>query len=295
MLTESLSSEPIGILGSGRLAQALGRLLLDEGAPVVCLAGRDPARTRLAAAFVGAEGVPVAGLGSRAARIIIAVSDAALPEVAETLAAAPAGLEIALHTCGTRDIEELQPLRRRGIACGTLHPLQTVASPLQGVAALRGAAFAISGDAAAVLWAEEIVQRVKGQILKIPPAARPLYHAAAVMASNYVAALLDAAQTLLAAAAGKDRDAVLAALEPLVRASVENILARGPVAALTGPIERGDAATVRAHVTALAAATPEIRELYRAAGLQTLDMARRKALDAASAEGIKTILRGTDE
>jgi predicted short-subunit dehydrogenase-like oxidoreductase (DUF2520 family) len=286
-------SEPIGIAGSGKLAQAIGRLLRERGEPVVCIAGRDPFRTRLAAEFIG-DGVEPAGLAElpgRASRLLIAVSDSALHDVAEALAAGVSGTGLALHTCGAKDIEELAPLRLRGFSCGTLHPLQTICSPEQGVAALRGAAFAVSGDGPGVEWAERIVELLGGRTLRIRPEARPLYHAAAAMASNYVAALLDAAQSLLATAAGEDGDSALRALGPLVRTAVDNILERGPVAALTGPIERGDAGTVRLHLDALASVSPVIRDLYCAAGLQALDMARRKGLAAGAADRTEALLR----
>jgi predicted short-subunit dehydrogenase-like oxidoreductase (DUF2520 family) len=259
----------------------------------VCIAGRDPARTRLAAAFIGdgVEPAEYAVLPNRASRLLIAVSDSALEDVAEALARDVSGTGLALHTCGARGIGELAPLRSRGFSCGTLHPLQTICRPEQGVAALPGSAFAVSGDGPAVEWAERIVELLGGQPLRIPPASRPLYHAAAVMASNYVAALIDAAQSLLAAAAGEDRDSALRALAPLVRRAVENTLEQGPVAALTGPIERGDAATVRLHLDALALTPPGIRDLYRAAGLQTLDVARRKGLASGPADRMEALLR----
>jgi predicted short-subunit dehydrogenase-like oxidoreductase (DUF2520 family) len=158
MLSERRPSEPIGIAGSGKLAHAIGRLLRERGEPVVCIAGRDPVRTRLAAEFIGDEVEPVgyAELPGRASRFLIAISDSALKDVAEALAAGVPGTGLALHTCGAKDIEELAPLRLCGFSCGTLHPLQTICSPEQGVAALRGAAFAVSGDGPGVDWAEQM-------------------------------------------------------------------------------------------------------------------------------------------
>lgn len=290
------ASAPIGIAGSGRLAQALGRKLREQGEPVACIAGRDKDRARAAAEFIGG-GVQVttfSGLPCCAGRFLIAVSDSALGEVARALAAGcPAG-GIALHTCGAAGEEELRPLREVGVACGTLHPLQTVATPLQGAAALAGAAFAVSGDAAAEAWAERIATGLGGTVLHVPAAARPMYHAAAAMASNYAVALIDAAVSLMAAASGADAGTSRRALAPLVRAAVENALENGPAAALTGPIERGDAGTVARHLEALAAAPAAVRELYRAAGLHTLDLARRKGLAPGPAKRIEEILeRGT--
>ncbi len=288
-----METAPIGIAGTGRLAQALGRILREQGEPVVCIAGRDACRARRAAEFIGG-GVEAAAFGvlpRRAGRFLIAVSDRALPDVARALAAGcPAG-GIALHTSGAAGEEELQPLRERGVACGTLHPLQTVAAPEEGAAALAGAAFAVSGDRAAADWAERIAGRLGGTVLSIPAGARPLYHAAAVLASNYVTALIDAASGLLSAASGTDERTSRRALAPLVRAAVENALEKGAEAALTGPIERGDTETVARHLVALAAAPPTVRELYSAAGRHTLELARRKGLEPGAARHIDEMLR----
>ena len=275
------------------MARALGRVLRECGEPVACVAGRDPLRTRLAAEFIGADVEPV-GFGElpgRASRFLIAVSDGAIRGVAEALAVGVTGNEIALHTCGAKGIEDLEPLRARGVACGTLHPLQTICDAEQGTAALRGAAFGMAGDEAALCWARGIAARLGGQALCIGAAQRPLYHAAAVMASNYVAGLIDAAQSMMAAATGSQEDAARRALAPLVRAATENILERGPAAALTGPIERGDLETVRLHLEALHSGPPGIENLYRAAGLRTVDVARRKGLGAPAAEAMKAMLR----
>ena len=283
----------IGIAGSGRLAQALGRALLQCGEPVVCVAGRDPLRTRLAADFMGpaVEPVEFGELPARASRLLIAVSDFAILPVASALAASAGGDEIALHTCGAKGLEDLQPLRLLGVACGTLHPLQTICSAEQGAAAVRGAAFGIAGDEAALVWAQQIVERLEGHALTIGLAERPLYHAAAVMASNYLAVLIDAAESMLSAATGSSADAARHALAPLIREAVDNVLERGPAAALTGPIERGDIETLRLHLAAFSSVAPSIQSLYRSAGLHTVELAQRKGLAESAAEEMKAILR----
>src|ERR1039457_1913216 len=84
-----------------------------------------------------------------------------------------------------------------GRACGTLHPLQTVANPEEGVRVLPGVAFAIDGAREATAWAERLVGLLDGLTLHVPAASRPLYHAAAVMASNYVTALMSTAVMLM--------------------------------------------------------------------------------------------------
>jgi predicted short-subunit dehydrogenase-like oxidoreductase (DUF2520 family) len=286
----------IGIAGGGRVAQALGRLLRQRGEPVVAVASRDPEHARVAAAFIGGvEAVTYQGLAKRAPRVLIAVSDDALPLVAATLA--ESGMEggEALHTCGARGPEALAALAAKGVSCATIHPLQTVASPLEGLAALPGCAFGITGEGPAAEWAERIAALLGGRALRIPSEQRALYHAAAVMASNYVIALIDAAAMLMGAA-GIQEDEALAAIAPLVRASSANALSLGPMRALTGPVERGDVETVSLHCDALVvAASPTVRGLYRAAGLHAVEIARRRGLSETSARKLEELLRKSGE
>lgn len=259
------------------MAQALGRLLRESGCPVVAIAGRDPQRTRQAAAFVGVRGVTLAELARVASRWLIAVRDEALATVAADLAGAGAQAGIALHTSGVHGPEALRPLTDVGVSCGALHPLQTIATPEQGLHALRGAAFAVTAEGAAAEWAEEIVRVAGGWTLRIPARRRAAYHAAAVLASNCLVGLLDAAVRLMSAAGIASHEA-LRALAPLVRASCENALALGPEAALTGPIRRGDLETIALHWQALAEAPPTVRELYRVCSLHLIALARRGGL-----------------
>jgi len=271
------------------VGQAIGRLLYENNQPVVCVAGRTLERARAAAIFIGSdvEAVSLAELPERTPRVLICVPDSALDSLA-------GGLElragIALHTCGARGADALEPLAGHGVSCGAIHPLQTITDPLTGARVLRGAAFAISGDGPALAWAEQIVHAAHGRALRIADSERPLYHAAAVMASNYLVALIAAAEELMAAAGIAPADARYA-LAPLASASLENTLRAGPAAALTGPIERGDASTVAAHLEALSAASDTVKRLYLAASLQTLALARKRGLPEDRAAGIERLLR----
>jgi predicted short-subunit dehydrogenase-like oxidoreductase (DUF2520 family) len=162
---------PIGIAGTGRVAQALGRLLGDAGEPVFAVAGRDAVRTAAAAEFIGhgAEAVSFERLAARAGRVLIAVSDDAISEVAARLAAAGMRSGAALHTCGARGPEELAPLQAAGVSCGVLHPLQTIATAERGVAVLGGAWFAVAGDDAASAWARRICELLGAKVLAVAP------------------------------------------------------------------------------------------------------------------------------
>lgn len=110
------------------------------------------------------------------------------------------------------------------------------------------------------------------------------------MASNYSVSLLDAAGKLMSAATGVESDASLRMLAPLVRTSMENAFTQGTSAALTGPIERGDGETVALHLDAIDSEAPSIRDLYVAAGLQTLKLARRKGLAEEAAASVEAVL-----
>jgi len=287
----SFDAERIAVAGAGRLAQALGRLLRERGEPVTAVASRQPAHAQAAALFIGGvEPVPYAELPARAGRVLIVVSDEAITPVAALLAAAGMKQGCALHTCGACGPEALQPLAAAGVSCATLHPLMTVSSPARGLSALPGSAFAISGDQPAAAWAERIAALLDGLPLRIPSPLRPLYHAAAVMASNYLIALLDAAVTIMAEI-GIERRQALRAIRPLAQATIDNVLDLGPLEALTGPVHRGDAATISSHLAALSRLSPSLPALYRAAGLHTLELARRRGLPEDKAARILELLR----
>ena len=285
----------IAIAGSGRVAQAFGRALQELGIKIDLVASRNSDHARNAVAFIGGGAVPVTynDLRSQASHVLIAVSDNAIESVSKELAKEGTTVRVALHTCGSYGPELLEPLADIGVSCGSIHPLQTISNGTQGALALRDAAFAVCGATAAVAWAAEIVTTLGGQVLCVRPDARRLYHAAAVMASNYVAALIDAAQELMEIA-GISREAALRALAPLIRTSVENIIAHGPTEALTGPIVRGDATTVAAHLLALGRAEDSALQLYRAAGLRALQMARERGLSKEDEARVHRALTGEE-
>lgn len=284
--------DAVAIAGTGRVAQALGRLLVERGVPVIAVGGRNPERARIAASFIGrkVQAASIAQLPALARRILIAVTDEAIEEVARVLAAAGMRDGIALHTCGACGAEALQPLADAGVSCGSLHPLQTFASARQALGCLPGSCFAIDGDPAAVAWARELAQRIGGRAVVVDRERRPLYHAAAVMSGNYLIALIDAAAMLMVAA-GFEEKAGRRALAPLMETSMANALRDGPLAALTGPVQRGDIETVTRHLRALSQVPETIRKLYCAAGLHAVQIARRKGLAPDKAAEMEALFR----
>jgi predicted short-subunit dehydrogenase-like oxidoreductase (DUF2520 family) len=270
------------IAGTGAVAKTFADFFAASGEPVI-LISRNPAQS-----IAGFRTVTYENLPTNISQVLIAVPDQAITAVAERLV--PAKPQFALHTSGNVGAEVLYPLSDHGTSCGAMHPLQTLAGNPDDLSALRGAAFAISGDKSAVAWAQRIVHAIGGEPLQISAERRPLYHAAAVMASNYVTALMDTSESLFTEA-GLPAETARRILSPLLRKAVENTLARGPVAALTGPIARGDCNTVASHLKALSSVPESIQQLYRAAGLRTLDIAERKGLPGETARQLHALLQ----
>ncbi|HMF77589.1 MAG TPA: Rossmann-like and DUF2520 domain-containing protein [Bryobacteraceae bacterium] len=284
------SNHYILIAGTGAAARTFGRLFAQAGERIV-FASRDGARAQRAADDIGenTHALTYEDVSGEISRVLIAVPDDVITAVATRLAAR-ANCNVALHTSGNFGPEVLYPLSIHGTECGAIHPLQTLTGSARDLSALRGAGFAVSGDQEAVAWAESIAQAAGGESFKIPPEFRAFYHAAAVMASNYVTAMVDVSELLLGQA-GIASETARRILHPLLRTAVENTIQYGPVAALTGPIARGDVRTVASHLNALSSLPESVQLLYRAAGLRTLDIAQRKGLACETIAGLRALLQ----
>jgi predicted short-subunit dehydrogenase-like oxidoreductase (DUF2520 family) len=277
----------VGIVGAGRAGLGLALALRRAKIPVAGVHGRRdkpvPPGVKLS---VGAAPPWLHDVGV----VILAVRDDALGPCVDGLVRS-GGLgpgRVVLHLSGALTREVLAPLQVLGAATGSMHPLMTVsAEPAQAASHFRGAAFILEGDLPAVLAADAIVRRLGGIPVTLAPELKPVYHAGAVFASNYLVTMLAAATRLLDAA-GIAPQAALAALLPLARATVENVGRAGPAGALTGPIARGDVATLRRHIAAL---DRRHTELYKAVGRETLRLAREAGLDEEKVELIERMMR----
>jgi predicted short-subunit dehydrogenase-like oxidoreductase (DUF2520 family) len=157
----------------------------------------------------------------------------------------------------------------------TLHPLQSFASVDQAVSLMPGSFCTIEGDEDALPAVRGVVEDLGGILLEITAEKKTLYHAAAVAASNYLVTLIHLALEL-DRAAGLDGDRSLNALLPLIKGTLDNIDKKGIPDALTGPIARGDVATVSAHLKAMKKDAPGLLPLYQCLGLYTIGLARAK-------------------
>jgi predicted short-subunit dehydrogenase-like oxidoreductase (DUF2520 family) len=274
-----MTKERIVLIGPGRVGQAVARLLWEAGHELAAIISRDPGRALAAARFVGAPGAATTDL-SRAREgsiVLLALPDDHIAEMAARLRRqshlAPGTLLVhfsGLHPAAILLGEEGPPVR--GLS---LHPLQPMADAVMGVRILPGSPFAVEGTDELLPLGERLVGEMGGIPFRISSAQKPLYHAAACMASNYMVALTAAAEQILTAC-GLDEPASSRLLAPLVRTTAQNLAALGPEVALTGPISRGDVRTVAKHLKALAEAPGELTTIYKVLGRKTVEVARSK-------------------
>lgn len=284
-------AESLFFVGPGRAGLSLGYALFQTGeVDRITYCGRqpDPPPHPL---FIEGIARYVFGLerpenGTTAA--FLSVPDVELESTAVALAAqgeAPGGCAV-YHLSGAFGTDPLGSLLGKGYSVGSIHPLQSLADPVLGAEQLRGTYFSVSGDRGAVSVARRLLHPLAGGVFSVPVAKRPLYHAAAVFASNYLAGLVAAAGRLMAQS-GVPEDEALEAILPMARGSLENLGRLGPVRALTGPVARGDAETVRLHLRTL---EPRERDLYASLGLEILHLAEESGLDGDLVEEIRNML-----
>jgi predicted short-subunit dehydrogenase-like oxidoreductase (DUF2520 family) len=235
----------------------------------------------------------------RGAVVFLTVPDDAVPGVAARLAAAGQdipGTVAFVHTSGALELGALAPLRARH-PVGSFHPLRSFPEP-GPPDRFRGIVIAVDASSALLRRAlERLARDLGGRPRRVDDSQRALYHAAAVFASNYVVALLGEAAGLLEASGWTEAEAIQG-LVPLAEGAVANVRKRGSTAALTGPVRRGDAETVRRHLVALAEldarpgrqSGPRPGDLYRMLGQVALEIARQAGLEPVAAEQTRRAL-----
>jgi predicted short-subunit dehydrogenase-like oxidoreductase (DUF2520 family) len=267
------SQRTLALVGPGRAGSTIALALTAHGWRVTGVAGRAPdaASTVATAACLDAPPTLVSQIGNGARVVIIATPDAAIEPVATACASSLEPDALVLHLAGSRGLDVFGALldARPDVRLGALHPLQSFPSTSAGLERLPGSYAAIAGDPEV----EALAQQLELRPFRVSDAMRAQYHAAAVVASNHVVALLGQVERM-ASAAGVPFDA----FAPLVLASVENAFNLRPARALTGPVARGELATVRAHLENL---DPGERDAYRALAREAARLAGRRdnALD----------------
>jgi predicted short-subunit dehydrogenase-like oxidoreductase (DUF2520 family) len=274
----------VAIIGAGRVGGAIGRLLALAGYTVTAVAGRDRERVAQARAFIG-SGEAVIDLvqaASSADIVFITTPDSAIRTVCEAIAEGGGFRKgaIVIHTSGAQTIDLLDAATRAGAYRAVLHPLQSVPTMELGVKNIPGSYFRIETDPETAATARELLIALGGLELEMPKwradqQSAALYHAGAVVVSNFFVALVDHGLRYFQAL-GADRKDALRAVLPLIRGTLANIESAGIPDALTGPIMRGDVQTVRGHLEALGDRAPALLPLYRELARHTVAVAREK-------------------
>jgi predicted short-subunit dehydrogenase-like oxidoreductase (DUF2520 family) len=285
----------VGVIGAGRAGTALGTALARAGHAVVAVSAvSDASVRRVHQAFPGVVITDPGQVIRQADLALLTVPDDVLPGLVAGLAATDAPVEgrMLAHASGRHGLAVLEPAVRRGGLPLALHPVMTFTGRGDDVDRLRGTCFGVTAPEVLRPAAEALVIEMGGEPVFISEEHRDLYHAALAGAANHLITLVTQAADLLRAAGVADPARLLG---PLLSASLDNALRLGD-AGLTGPVARGDAETVAAHVAALGAtpsASPAALAAYVAMARLTADRALATGLlKPADAERLLDVLSG---
>jgi len=284
----------VGFIGAGTVGTALATLLASKGYQVVAVSSRSTGSAeKLSQAVSGCrvnenpqDTVEAADL------IFITTPDDAIADVASSLKWRRG--KSVVHCSGAASTDILETARRAGAMVGTIHPLQTLAGVKEAIENIPGSTFGIEGEEPLLGTLKEMARSLGGHPIELKAQDKVVYHAAAVMACNYLVTLIKTA-TDLWKTFNVPTDQATQALMPLIRGTVHNIDTIGIPNCLTGPIARGDTGTIKKHITSLEQASPDVLSLYRQLGLHTIPVSLDKGkINEAQAKALEDILKQLD-
>jgi rfaE bifunctional protein nucleotidyltransferase chain/domain len=255
-----------GVIGHGRVGGAILALLQDSGYTPVWVVEVENHKSDIPVY----KSLPDEPLGADI--IFITVPDDLISEVVSKMALVWKDKlkgRVVFHMSGLHTSDILEPLKKLGAETASFHPLQSIMHPESARKALKGSIFTAEGSPKALMTARRIADKLGGEILKIAKEDKVIYHTAAVVASNYITSLVAMAEDLMSEI-GLKRGHML----PLIKGTLDNIEKHGRTA-LTGPIRRGDWATVQRHLNVLSEKYPDVTGLYLALGRYTSRIAGR--------------------
>ncbi|WP_027864615.1 Rossmann-like and DUF2520 domain-containing protein [Massilia alkalitolerans] len=268
----------LNLVGAGHVGRALARLFASGGAfTVQDVLTRNAASAREAVDFIGAGQACTTLAQMRPAQVwMLAVGDDAIVPANEALAThGQLAGAIVFHCSGAKASGELQAARAAGAHVASVHPVRSFADPQAVAADFAGTFCGIEGDEEALGLLEPAFAAIGARLVRIDPAAKTVYHAAAVFASNYLVTVVDAALRAYEAA-GVPAEVARELARPLATEALANVFRLGPEAALSGPVARGDFATVARQQEAVMRWDAATGRLYEALVPPTVELARRK-------------------
>jgi predicted short-subunit dehydrogenase-like oxidoreductase (DUF2520 family) len=280
----------LGFIGAGTVGTALSIRLSERGYQVVAVSSRSRSSAeKLAESVSGCRTVDSSqDVADAADLVFITTPDDAIASVA-------AGVQWhngqnVVHCSGADSTETLEPARERGAHTGAFHPLQTFASVKQAIDNIAGSTFAVEAEEPLLSTLKDMATSLGGQWIELKASDKVIYHAAAVIACNYLVTLVKLA-TDLWQTFNVPPDRATRALLPLLRGTIHNIDTIGIPKCLTGPIARGDTGTIKKHIKALQEAAPAVLPTYLEIGRQTIPIALAKGrINEQQAEELQAIL-----
>ena len=250
---------------------AIGYLLRKAGYKVISIADKSPAALKRALHYTGGEAFrDYREAMQEADYILITTPDDFIWSACQKISLSPAIKgKFVFHMSGAGGLDLLESAKKAGAAIASIHPLQSFSSIDQAINNIPGSYFGITADKKAQRTAKGIVRDLRGIPFFISSDQKPLYHAAACLASNYLVSLMNTVESIYRAIGLNEKDAKKAYL-PLVYGSLRNIENSGSISSLTGPIARGDIGTIKKHITAINKNLPQYSSLYSSLGLITV-------------------------
>lgn len=268
----------LSLFGAGRLGSTLARLWQDQHTfETQQLLTQHAHSAKAACAFIGISNDAACWQTEQlnsAQNWLLACPDSQLANAVETLVQRQlvASGGVVFHCSGAISSELLSPLREQGIACASIHPVHSFASPDKSIQQFSGSHCAAEGDQQALDLLLPAFESIGAQPFNVPPEQKLLYHAGSVMACNYMVSLIQASLDTFALANVEPQQAK-ALLAPLLQGTLDNILKQDSAAALTGPIARGDVSLVAKQLSALQQQNPELADIYRVMGQNSIAIA----------------------
>jgi predicted short-subunit dehydrogenase-like oxidoreductase (DUF2520 family) len=250
------------LIGAGRVGTAVAELLRRAGHRPVAVASRSELSAARAAGLLGCPVTEVKAAVRNAEVVVLGVPAGAIEEMAASIAPHLHPGPVVVHLAGTVGLDPLHPVRSAGALGAALHPVQACPDVDTAIARLPGSAWGITTDESIEEWARAVVtDDLQGSPVIVDEAARPLWHAAAVMTSNGIAALLTIGESLLQSISITHPEDVLG---PLAHGTVQNAIeGGGGGATLTGPIVRGEMDAVSRQMDAIESADPRLSPAFR--------------------------------
>ncbi|MEO0080078.1 MAG: DUF2520 domain-containing protein [candidate division WOR-3 bacterium] len=284
-------SPRIGFIGAGRVGSALAWHCRRLGYGIAGITDKRPKQAWLAYGWlkIPYQRLRPRDIAARSDVLFLTVPDGSIePEFSAVRRWILPGTIVA-HCSGALGTDAFPGAQKQGLETLALHPVQTFTSHSLAIQNLPGSHWTLEGSPKGLQFGRRLVRQLKGRALVVRSADRPLYHAMCVIASNFLNCLLDASETI-AENLGLSRAGARRMLLPLMRAVLDSSERLGPVRALTGPAQRGDAETLERHLSALGSRLPELVPLYRIISLRLLELANRQGLNKRAVRRIRESL-----